>query len=123
MSDDERYIYVAAFGTQEIVRFDLSTTPATKQSVPVGVAPDNVRWSADGTLYTAGGNITEGCGGPDCGAGWSAWEVDPATMTAAQLVGAPTGVTLQGVSSALSVGDEIWFGTYGGDRVAILPKP
>jgi hypothetical protein len=123
MSDDERYIYVAAFGTQEIVRFDLSTTPATKQSVPVGVAPDNVRWSAEGTLYTAGGNITEGCGGPDCGAGWSVWEVDPEAMTAAQLVGAPTGIAMQGTSSALQVGDEIWFGTYGGDRVAILPKP
>jgi hypothetical protein len=123
MSEDERYIYVAAFGTQEIVRFDLSTTPATKQGIPVGIAPDNVRWSADGTLYTAGGNITEGCGGPDCGAGWSVWEVDPIAMTAAQLVGAPAGVALQGTSSALPVGDEIWFGTYGGDRVAILPKP
>ena len=123
MSDDERYIYVAAFGTQEIVRFDLSTTPATKQSVPVGVAPDNVRWSPDGTLYTAGGNITEGCGGPDCGAGWSVWEVDPVTMTGAQLVGAPDGIAMQGVSSALAVGSEIWVGTYGGDRIAILPKP
>jgi hypothetical protein len=123
MSDDERYIYVAAFGTQEIVRFDLGTMPATKQSVPVGIAPDNVRWSADGTLYTAGGNIAEGCGGPDCGAGWSVWEVDPVTMTAAQLVGAPAGLAMQGTSSALPVDDEIWFGTYGGDRVAILPKP
>lgn len=123
MSDDERYIYVAAFGTQEIVRFDLSMTPVAKQGVPVGVAPDNVRWSADGTLYTAGGNITEGCGGPDCGAGWSVWELDPVAMTAAQLTGAGDGVALQGVSSALAVGDEIWFGTYGGDRIAILPKP
>ncbi len=123
MSDDERYIYVAAFGTREIVRFDLSTTPAAKQGVPVGVAPDNVRWSSDGTLYTAGGNISEGCGGPDCGAGWSVWELDPVAMTAAQLTGAGDGVALQGVSSALSVDDEIWFGTYGGDRIAILPKP
>lgn len=123
MSEDERYIYVAAFGTQEIVRFDLSTTPATKQGIPVGIAPDNVRWSSDGTLYTAGGNITEGCGGPDCGAGWSVWEVDTVAMSAAQLTGAPAGVALQGVSSALDVGDEIWFGTYGGDRIGILPKP
>ena len=123
MSDDERYIYVAAFGTQEIVRFDLGATPLAKDAVAVGVAPDNVRWSSDRTLYTAGGNITEGCGGPDCGAGWSVWELDPETMTAAQLVSAPDGVALQGVSSALDVGDEIWVGTYGGDRIAILPKP
>lgn len=123
MSDDERYLYVAAFGTQEIVRFDLGATPLVKDSIAVGVAPDNVRWSPDGTLYTAGGNITEGCGGPDCGAGWSVWEIDPQQLTATQLVGAPDGSALQGASSALAVGDEIWVGTYGGDRIAILPKP
>ena len=123
MSDDERYLYVAAFGTQEIVRFDLSASPLVKDSITVGVAPDNVRWSPDGTLYTAGGNITDGCGGPDCGAGWSVWEVDPEQLTAKQLVGAPGGTALAGASSALAVGDEIWVGTYGGDRIAILPKP
>ncbi len=123
MSDDERFVYVAAFGTQEIVRFDRSSTPPAKEVVALGIAPDNVRWSADGTLYTAGGNITEGCGGPDCGAGWSVWEVEPALMTAARLTGAEDGVALLGVSSAQSVGNEIWFGTYGGDRIGILPKP
>lgn len=123
MSDDERYLYVAAFGTQEIVRFDLAATPLVKDSIAVGVAPDNVRWSSSGTLYTAGGNITEGCGGPDCGAGWSVWEVDPEQLTAQELVSAPDGVALQGVSTALDVGDEIWVGTYGGDRIAVLPKP
>lgn len=123
MSEDERYLYVAAFGTQEIVRFDLEASPLVKDSIAVGVAPDNVRWSSSGTLYTAGGNITEGCGGPDCGAGWSVWEIDPEQLTASQLVGAPDGVALQGASTALDVGDEIWVGTYGGDRIAILPKP
>ncbi|HEY0962879.1 MAG TPA: hypothetical protein VGE69_11045 [Pseudomonadales bacterium] len=123
MSDDERYIYVAAFGTQEVVRFDLGVTPIVKDSIAVGIAPDNVRWSSSGTLYTAGGNITEGCGGPDCGAGWSVWEIDPMQLTAQQIVAAPDGVALQGVSTALDVGDEIWVGTYGGDRIAIVPKP
>ncbi|MEY4642557.1 MAG: hypothetical protein RLZZ227_2551 [Pseudomonadota bacterium] len=123
MSDDERFVYVAAFGTQELVRFDRSSTPPSKESVALGIAPDNVRWSTDGTLYTAGGNITEGCGGPDCGAGWSVWEVEPALMTAARLTGAEEGAALGGVSSALLLDAEIWVGTYGGDRIAILPKP
>jgi DNA-binding beta-propeller fold protein YncE len=123
LSDDERYAYVAAFGTAEVVRFDRTTTPAAKQSIAMGVRPDNVRWSSDGTLYTAGGNLADGCTGPDCGAGWSVWEIDPQQLTAVRLTGADPGAALQGVSSALLVDDEIWVGTYGGDRVAILPKP
>lgn len=123
MSDDERFVYVAAFGTQEIVRFDRSSTPPATESVALGIAPDNVRWSTDGTLYTAGGNITEGCGGPACGAGWSVYEVNPALMTAARLTGAEEGAALAGVSTALLVGNEVWVGTYGGDRIGILPKP
>lgn len=123
MSEDERFIYVAAFGTREIVRFDLSTTPVTKTAAAVGVAPDNVRWSSNGTLYTAGGNYLQGCGGPDCGAGWSVWEVDPDTMQANRVVGMATGSAMAGVSSALLVEDEVWVGTYLGDRIGIMPLP
>ena len=123
ITDDERWVYVAAFGTHEIVRFDRSSTPAARESVEIDVAPDNIRWSSDGTLYTAGGNVTVGCNGPVCGSGWSVIEVVPYNLTARRLTGADQSVALQGVSSALLVENEIWVGTYGGDRVAILPRP
>jgi hypothetical protein len=123
MSDDERYLYVAAFGTHELVRFDRSTTPVSKQVVSLGIAPDNVRWSETGTLYTAGGNVTDSCGGPECGTGWSVWEITADSLQAARLTGVDKKAAMQGVSSALQVGSEIWIGTYGGDRLGILPKP
>ncbi len=123
ISGDERWVYVAAFGTQEIVRFDRSSTPAGSERVAVGVSPDNIRWSTDGTLYTAGGNFTEDCNGPVCGTGWSVYEIVPYNMRASRLAGAGPQAALQGVSSAVSIGNEIWVGTYGGDRIAILPKP
>src|SRR5688500_883097 len=44
VSEDERYMYVAAFGSREIIRFDRSTTPIGKQAVSVDITPDNVRW-------------------------------------------------------------------------------
>lgn len=123
LSDDERYIFVAAFGTHEVVRFDRSSTPVTKDSVVISVAPDNIRWNTDGTLYTAGGNVTEACPGPECGIGWSVIEIVPTTLAASRLTGVDETAAMQGVSSALLVDDEIWIGTYGGDRIGILPKP
>ena len=123
ISDDERYVYVASFGTHEVVRFDRSTTPPTKTALNIGVAPDNLRWSETGTIYATGGNITDTCGGPECGIGWSVWEIDPATFTGQRLAGVDEKAAMQGVSSGLQVGNEIWIGTYGGDRLGILPKP
>ncbi len=123
MTDDERYLFVAAFGTHAVARFDLSSTPATKEIVDLGIAPDNIRWSTDGTLYTTGGNVTATCAGPNCGTGWSVFEIVPYTMTASRLTGVDETAAMQGVSSAVLVNDEIWIGTYSGDRLGILPKP
>jgi DNA-binding beta-propeller fold protein YncE len=123
MSGDGRFVYVAAFGTHEVVRFDRSSNPASKEAVSITVAPDNIRWSSDGTLYTAGGNVTDACGGPDCGIGWSVIEVVPFSLAASRLAGVDETAAMQGVSSALLVDDAIWIGTYSGDRLGILPKP
>ena len=38
-------------------------------------------------------------------------------------VRADQNATLQGASTAIEVGDEIWIGTFRGDRVGYLPKP
>ncbi len=124
VSPDDRFVYVAAFGTREIVRFDRSETPAAKSAVPVDITPDNVRWGDEGKLLTAGGNYVslEDCQGPDCATGWSIVEVDAETLEVTRVGGADQNVAIQGVSSALSVGDNFWVGTFNGDRVAYLPK-
>ncbi len=124
VSPDDRFVYVAAFGTREIVRFDRSESPAAKSVVPVDITPDNVRWGDEGKLLTAGGNYVspEECQGPDCATGWSVVEVDAETLEVARIGGADQNVAIQGVSSALSVGDSLWVGTFNGDRVAYFPK-
>jgi hypothetical protein len=123
VSDDDRYLFVAAFGTREVVRFDRSITPPEKESVTIGIAPDNIRWVGNGALYTAGGNVTDECGGPNCGTGWSVIEIIPWSLQTRRVAGVDETAAMQGVSSALLVDDEIWVGTYGGDRLGILPKP
>ena len=113
ISEDERWLYVAAFGQSALVRFDLSTRPVAKETLALGVVPDNVRWSPQGTLLTAGARGE--------GAGWAVVEVDPQAWTAREIAGVDAEVEgLADASVALAVGEEIWVGSYNGDRLIIL---
>lgn len=125
LSPDQRYMYVAAIGSREIVRYDLSANPPTKTAVTIDVRPDNLRWTDAGTLYTIGGNYVppEECASPPCQTGWSVIEIDPDTLDATRVTGVDQNAALQGASTALAVGDEIWIGTFRGDRVGYLPRP
>jgi hypothetical protein len=125
VSADERFMYVAAFGTREIVKFDRSTTPIGKQTVSVDVVPDNIRWGAPGKLLTAGGNYVapDVCTGQDCASGWSVLEIDAETLAVTRVGGADQNAALQGVSTALQVGANIWVGSFNDDRVAYFPRP
>jgi hypothetical protein len=125
VSPDQRWMFVTAIGSREVVRFDRQTSPPEKTVVAVDVSPDNLRWTAAGTLFTVGGNYvppTE-CASPPCAAGWSVVEIDPQTMQATRVAGADQTAALQGASTALEVDDEIWIGTFSGDRIAYLRNP
>ena len=125
LSPDERWLYVAAIGSREVVRFDRTANPVTKESVTIDVRPDNLRWTDDGTLYTIGGNFVppEQCASPPCATGWSVVEIDPDTLEATRVAGVDQNAALQGASTGLAVGGEIWIGTFRGDRVGYLPRP
>ncbi|MDT8398439.1 MAG: SMP-30/gluconolactonase/LRE family protein [Pseudomonadales bacterium] len=124
LSEDERFMYVAAFGGREVLKFDRSQNPPGKQSVAVDIAPDNIRWGVNGKLLTAGNNYVapSTCSGQACASGWSVLEIDPETLTATRVGGADQTVAIQGVSTALEVDGNLWVGTFNGDRVAYFPK-
>jgi len=119
VSKDERYVFVAAIGTHEVVRFDRRATPMTKRAVALPIRPDNVHWGPDGELLTAGPNYVapEVCSGDGCATGWSVLEVDPETLAFSRLGGADQTAAMQAVSSAMRIGDEVWVGS-NDDRVA-----
>ena len=121
VSDDGRFVFVAAFGTAEVVRFDLSSSPPGKEVVKLDIYPDNIRWSDNGSLLTAGNNTPDYCGGGGCG--WSVVEITPYNLAATRIGGAGEDSAMGDASSAMSIGNEIWVGTYGGDRIAVLPRP
>jgi hypothetical protein len=119
VSKDERYIFVAAIGSQELVRFDRRATPMAKRVMSVPIRPDNIHWATNGTLLTAGPNYVAPtvCSGAGCATGWSVLEVDPDTLAFTRLGGADQTAAMQAVSSAMRVGDDIWVGS-NDDRVA-----
>jgi len=114
VTDDGRYMFVAAFGTRELVRFDRTANPMTKDIIPVGITLDNVRWGEPGKLLTAGGNAS--------GEGWSVVEVDVETLEVVNVGGMAGDAAMQGVSTALQVNNEIWVGTFRGDRIGYFTK-
>jgi hypothetical protein len=119
VSKDERYVFVAAMGSQEVVRFDRRATPMVKRAVSLPIRPDNVHWASGGKLLTAGPNYVAPsvCSGAGCATGWSVLEVDPETLAFSRLGGADQTAAMQRVSSAMRVGNEIWVGS-NDDRVA-----
>lgn len=119
VSQDQRYVYVTATGTRELVRFDLRAPLTSKRAVSLPMNPDNVHWDSNGSLLIAGRNPPDPAACPDggCPTGWTVVEVDPETFTVTRLGGADGSVALQRASAAIRVGNDIWVAS-NDDRIA-----
>ncbi len=96
-------------------------------AVSLSSYPDNLSWTPDGRLLVAGqvGDWSEliGCAQIEegnCAAGFEVVRVDPSTLRTEVILDHP-GTATGGVSSALVMGDELYVGTFSGDRVARVP--
>jgi len=115
VSPDDKWVYVAAFGSREIARFDRTKSPVAMEKVPISITPDNIHWGNDGLLYTAGNNNARGTG-------WSVMSIHPETLEIKRVTGVGQTAAMQNASSAVPVDDEIWVGTFSGDRIGYLPR-
>src|SRR4029434_3715258 len=126
-SPDDREFYVASTTTKRIVAF-----ARNNPSKPLRVAqlkelgPDNVRWTSDNRLITAGMLDDEpACGGPPkteagirCSRGYIAATIDPKTMAVTELARGPATPSFTGTAIAMRVSDELWLGSFNADRLA-----
>lgn len=123
-SDGGRVLYVAAWGSQELVRFDRRGATLKKDVTKVGFWPDNLRWGPDGRLLIAGQRLrVVGHTGPAQMEGWNVIRQSPKTLKVTPVYSADATGPLQGVSVALQVGEQLWLGSFRADRVGILPVP
>ena len=114
VSDDEKYMYVAAIGTRTIARFDLTRGNERAVSGVLDSNPDNLRWGRAGKLLTAGANAS--------GDGWSVVEIDSETLEFNIIGGMSSVAAMQNASTAIEINDKIWVGTYNGDRVGYFSR-
>jgi hypothetical protein len=113
ISDDERWLYVAAWGTQSFFRLSRGQTPPVREEVPLGFRVDNVRWARDGSLLTAG----------QAAQTTIVVKIHPETLAVREIIRHPDTPRYGAGTVAVEVGDRIWVGSYRGDRLAIFPAP
>ena len=130
-SPDDGEFYVASTPTRRVYAFSRSKPGAG----PRGFAqlrdfgPDNVRWTADNRLITAGLIDDEpACGGRPkdekgirCPMGYAVATIDPKTLTATEIARGPRTPSFTGTAMAAIVGNELWLGSFLADRLAHRP--
>jgi hypothetical protein len=131
-SADEQEFFVATSGGHKVIAYSRSNPARQLRATgTLPILPDNLHMAADGRLVTAGLIIDDPvCGNPinegtfdldkfaACPRPFVAMAVDPQTMEVEELASGPAMETFSNITMALQVDDEIWIGTFAGDRVA-----
>jgi hypothetical protein len=76
---------------------------------------DNIRWAADGSILAAGQG-----GAPGAQASIVV-KINPETLAVREIIRHPNSDAFGNGTVALEVGNEIWVGSFRGDRLAVFP--
>jgi len=132
VSADGKEFYVASSGLATVLAYS-NTDPARllRSTEQLTFIPDNLHSGPDGRLLTAGLNLVdETCGNvkqseefsleefASCPRPFTVVAVDPRSMQVDVVATGPPNPQFSNITMALPVGDELWIGTFAGDRVA-----
>ena len=127
VSPDGEWVYIASWATGEIIKVSRGKEEVEREDMPLNFLPDNLTWRANGGLFIGGQEVTlaeflecdttEGCNTPSKVA-----EYNTITGKISDILSYSDTSVFGGASSALDVGNEIWVGTYKGDRIARFDK-
>jgi hypothetical protein len=124
-STDGKWLYVAGWPGKNVTRYERTGDRWTKRdAISTGILTDNLRWMADGSLLAAGQDANMPavfeCR-PPCRVGSAAVKIDPRTLQTKRLVSYKGNESFEGATTVIEVGDELWMGSYRGERIARLP--
>jgi len=126
-SPDDREFFVASTTTKRIIAFSREKPGVQLRTAQLKeFGPDNVRWTADNKLITAGLIDNEpSCGGPPkteagirCPRGYVVATIDPKTMAVTEIARGPATPAFTGTAIAMRIGNEVWLGSFFADRLA-----
>jgi len=118
ISNDGRWFYIAAWGSQSFFRLSRGQTPVKRDEIPLGFRVDNIRWARDGSILAAGQ------GGAPGGAQASiVVKVNPESLAVKEVVRHPNSPAFGAGTVAVEIGNQYWIGSFRGDRIAVVPAP
>lgn len=125
-SPDDREFYVASTTTKRIIAARNDTSKPLRIAQLKEFGPDNVRWTSDNRLITAGMLDNEpACGGAPkdeagirCPRGYVVVTIDPKTMAVTEIARGPATPSFTGTAIAMQSGNELWLGSFNADRLA-----
>jgi hypothetical protein len=117
--------FVAATSAREVAAFSRSDPNGPRRTVKFDdVRVDNIHWTADGRLITAGRVKAAGCeDDANCPHGWAVYTLDPASLTPSLVSRGDAGPTIFGVSTGMIFGADLWLGSSAADRIAWRTLP
>ena len=125
VSPDGRWFYVASWATKTFVRLSRGVSPVRRDTIQLDFLPDNVKWSEDGHVLTAG-QISEPKTVFDgvttyasCNFPVVALKIDPETLAVEELVRLEHEV-FGTAATALEVDGELWLSSAANDRIAYV---
>jgi sugar lactone lactonase YvrE len=126
VSPDGKWIYVAAWGNKAVVRLARGGGAAGKRdTLAAGFLVDNLRWAPDGKLIVAGQNVPAkqvfACfqsPATRCTQPWRIDRWDTSAMTLTPLATKPGNPDFGDATVGLQIGDDMFVGTFRGDRIA-----
>jgi len=132
VSADGHEFFVASSGRFTVTAYT-NTNPARslRESQPMAIVPDNLHMGSDGRLITAGlvadddvcGNVS----GPEvfsleefatCPRPFMVEALDPQSLDVENIAVGSADPAFSNITMAIVVGNEIWIGTFAGDRIA-----
>ena len=121
---DGKWLFVNAWPQKRVLRYRRGSGEAPV-SVSLDFLPDNLHWAPDGRLLVTGqvsdlATLLE-CTQTRCPHGWAVVALDPQTLKVTPVLRVEGTESFSDATGAIQVGDEIWVGTYRGDRIAHVP--
>lgn len=132
ISDDGSFVYIAGWAEEKLTRLSRGMTPIQKDVVQLGFRPDNLRMIPAGVILASGHTDKNGnsiVSGSISGGREPTLEttnvavIDPETLEVNRIFVQPSIPGFIAATTATQIGDELWLGSYRGDRLAYLPMP
>jgi hypothetical protein len=130
-SSDGSSVIVCEWAAQRVWRLDANGTPVAH--VETDFLPDNLRWTKAGHLLLAGQSTYPKAlfgweaRGERCPLAYKVVLLDPESLAIKPLLGADDArAAIQGfggATGALEVGQDIWVGSFTGERIAVFAQP